>query len=272
MARAKELKELRGIYDMISLKNKKVLVTGAAGGIGRSTSCAFAEIGADVALMDIKSKEELLIKYANEISNLHGCKTLAVTGDVTDPDSVNKVISDVVKAFDTIDILHNNAGIAPFDDSSDISLETWNSIMAVNLTGIMLMGRTVANLIKSHKHKGSIVNTASIAGHIINDLGPTERTVIGYTTSKAAVRHVTKAMAMDYVNFGIRFNSVSPGYIISGMTEWDPKILEWCISKIPMKRLGSLDEVTGAVVFLASDLSLYATGTDIIVDGGYCVW
>lgn len=272
MARAKDLKELKGIYDMISLKNKKAIVTGAAGGIGRSTACAFAEVGADVALIDVKAKENILKKIAHEISDMHGCKTVVVTGDVTDPDSVNKAISDTVKSLDTIDILHNNAGIAPSDDTSDISLETWNDIIAVNLTGIMLVGRTVANLMKSHKHKGSIVNTASMAGHIINDLGPTERTVIGYTTSKAAVRHVTKAMAMDYVNFGIRFNSVSPGYIISGMTDWDPKILEWCTSKVPMKRLGSLDEVTGAVVFLASDLSTYATGTDIIVDGGYCVW
>ena len=183
------------------------------------------------------------------------------------------MFSTIIDNFGTIDIVHNNAGIALDGDNPDIPIEKWAKILDVNLTGILLVARAAANLMKAHGHGGSIVNTASISAHIINRGREGDRYSPGYTATKAAVMHLTKAMAMDYVGDGIRVNSISPGYILSGLhDEWDPAILEWFASTVPMKRLGSLDEVIGVTVFLASDLSTYATGMDVIVDGGYCVW
>ena len=272
MDRPKKINELKNIYDMISMKGKKALVTGGAGGIGRSTASAFAELGADVALMDLKDKEDILEQNARDIKALHGVRVITVTGDVTDPASIEKILSTTVGAFGTIDILHNNAGGGTPGSSIDVTLENWQKVLALNYTSILLVGRGAANIMKDHGHGGSIVNTSSISGHIINQSGKLESNP-GYTSTKAAVRHLTKAMAIDYATYGIRVNSISPGYILSGLHDgWEQSRKEYHANTVPMKRFGNLDEITGAVVFLASELSSYATGTDIIVDGGYTIW
>ena len=146
MAGAQTINQLRSVYDMISLKGKKALVTGASGGIGRSTASAFAELGADVALMDIKSKEDVLIQNARDIAARHGGKVITITGDVSDPVSVDNMFSTIIDNFGTIDIVHNNAGIALDGDNPDIPIEKWAKILDVNLTGILLVARAAANL------------------------------------------------------------------------------------------------------------------------------
>lgn len=268
--------ELRSVYDMLSLKGKAALVTGAAGGIGRSTAAGFAELGANVCLMDVPGKEKELQEHCEEISNRYDARTMYVLGDVSDPVSVDVFIKETADAFGTIDILHNNAGIGLAGDDSNLDMELWNKVVAVNQTGILLVGRACANLMIRDGHGGSIVNTASMSGLIVNRKPRGTRYGIVYPATKAAVEHMTKAMAMDYVEFGIRFNSVCYGYIISGLHKveagFPPEAFKDMCDTTPMNRTGRLDETIGCVMYLASDLSTFATGSTVVVDGGYCVW
>jgi sorbose reductase len=270
------IKELRSVYEMISLKGKVALVTGAGGGIGRSTAAGFAELGASVALMDIPQKEEELKRNCRDIEERYNAKAMYVVGDVSDPKSVDDFVGEVVKKFGTIDVVHNNAGIGIAGDDSDIDIDTWNRVVAVNQTGILLVGRACANIMKEHKHGGSIVNTASMSGLIVNRLPRGSRYGVVYPATKAAVIHMTKAMAMDYVEHDIRFNSVCYGYIVSGLHDVKAGFPEEAFDDMrettPMNRLGTLSDAVGCVMYLATDLSAFATGSTVVVDGGYCVW
>ena len=274
MYKALAIDELKSVYDMFSLKGKVALVTGAGGGIGRSTAKTFAEMGANVALMDIENKREVMEANAKYMSEKFGVKVIVVTGDVSDEASVKAFMKEIVDQLGTIDVVHNNAGIGGGGIGSDVTMEEWQRVVGINLTGVLLVGREAANIMKAHGHGGSIVITSSMSGHIINKGGRGARYAPGYPATKAAVRHMAKSMAMDYVPYGIRFNSISPGIIVSGMHDgWPEEILRDAEENlIPMERCGTLDEIVGVVAFLASDLASYCTGTDILVDGGYCVW
>lgn len=270
-----KIEQLASVYQMFSLKGKKAIVTGAAGGIGRSTACALAELGADVALMDIASKRDLLRHNADFIAGKYQVQTLALTGNVGDPESVDQFMGELRRAFGTIDIVHSNAGIAGGTQmGSDIEMDIWNRMIDINLTGMLLVGRAAANMMKADGHGGSVIFTASMSGSIVNkkaEIGA--RYAPGYTATKAAVKQLARSMAMDYVEQHIRFNTISPGIILSGLHDgWDHSIMDEAARMIPMRRFGSLNEIMGIVAFLASDLSSYITGTDILVDGGYTVW
>jgi len=268
--------ELRSVYDMLTLKGKAALVTGAGGGIGRSTAAGFAELGAKVCLMDVPEKEKELQQHCKEIKDRYNATTMYLLGDVSDPASVDAFVKETADAFGTINVLHNNAGIGLAGDDSDIDVKLWDKVIAVNQTGILLVGRACANLMIANGHGGSIVNTASMSGLIVNRKPRGTRYGIVYPATKAAVEHMTKAMAMDYVEYGIRFNSVCYGYIISGLHKveagFPPEAFNEMRDTTPMNRTGTLDETIGSVMFLASELSSFATGSTIVVDGGYCVW
>ncbi len=273
---AQTISELRSVYDMLSLKSKVALVTGAAGGIGRSTAAAFAELGAKVALMDVPQRADDLKRNVEEIKARYGQEAMYVTGDVSDEASVKSFIGETAKAFGTIDVVHNNAGIGLAGDDSNIPVEQWNRVVAINQTGILLVGRTAANLMIEHKHGGSIITTSSISGLIVNRLPRHSRYGVVYPATKAAVEHMTKAMAMDYVDFGIRFNSVCYGYIVSGLHDvksgFPVEAFAAMAEDTPMGRMGTLEEAVGCVAYLASDLSTFATGSTVVVDGGHTVW
>ncbi|MDR0492001.1 MAG: SDR family oxidoreductase [Oscillospiraceae bacterium] len=266
---AQSIRELRGVYDMLSLKGKAAVVTGAAGGIGRSTAAAMAELGARVALMDIPKQEDRLRQNVADIKERYGAEAMYVLGDVSVPESVQSFVNEVVKNFGTIDILHNNAGIGIKPDNAEISFEQWNKIVSVNLHGAMLTAQAVMRVMKEHKHGGSIVTTSSMSGLIVN-------TGIGYASTKAAVRHMTNAMAMELAPFGIRCNTVCYGFILSGMHEnmnQDSSKLndlyDMFGERTPLGFMGELSDAVGCVVFLASDLSRFATGSTIVIDGGF---
>ena len=266
---AHSIKELRSVYDLLSLKGKTALITGAAGGIGRSTAAAMAELGAKVALMDIPKLEDRLRQNVADIKERYGAEAMYVLGDVTIPESVQSFVNEVVKAFGTIDILHNNAGIGIKPDNAEISFEQWNKIVSVNLHGAMLTAQAVMRVMKEHKHGGSIVTTSSMSGLIVN-------TGIGYASTKAAVRHMTNAMAMELAPFGIRCNSVCYGFILSGMHENMNQdnsklneLYDMFAERTPIGFIGELSDAVGCVIFLASDMSRFATGSTVVVDGGY---
>jgi len=270
------ISELRSVYDMLSLKGKSALVTGAGGGIGRSTAAGFAELGAKVCLMDVPQKETELKQFCKEIGERYDAQTMYVLGDVSDPASVDAFVKEASGAFGTIDVVHNNAGIGLAGDDSNVDIELWNKVVAVNQTGILLVGRACANLMVEHGHGGSIVCTSSISGLIVNKKPMGSSYGVVYPATKAAVEHMTKAMAMDYVERGVRFNSVCYGYILSGLHKVEAgfpvEAFKDMCETTPMNRMGRLDETVGCVMYLASDLSSYATGSTVVVDGGYCVW
>lgn len=266
------VKEPTSVLARFTLKGKKAVVTGAAGGIGRATSMAFAELGADVAIVDIPDKLDASRKVADEIAGKYGVKTIALGTNVADGASVDKMVADVVAAFGTIDVVHSNAGVGAFDDGPDMDIEKWNRMLSVNLTGVRLVDVACANVMKAHKHGGSIINTASISGHIVNPPYGDAPVITCYPTCKAAVIHLTKALALSYAKYGIRVNSISPGYIWSGLHAGCTS--ERCAFEegtVPVGHYGCLDDVTGPVALLATDLGAYMYGTDIIFDGGLSI-
>lgn len=271
LRKAQGIMELDSVYDMLSLKGKVALITGGAGGIGRSTAAAMAELGASVMLTDLPQTEENLKLFTSQIRERYGANAQYVTGDLTDPQSIQSFVDKTVETFGTIDILHNNAGIGGRGDNADISLDTWNRVVAVNLTGPLLTAQAVVRVMKEHGHGGSIITTASMSGIIVNT-GP------GYAATKAGVRHLTDALAMQLAGDGIRCNSVCYGFILSGMHENmgipDDEAIEGLYRKFeettPMGIMGNLSDAVGCVVYLASDLSRFTTGTSIVCDGGYC--
>lgn len=268
-----EIKDLRSLKQEFDFSGKVALVTGAAGGVGRSTAAGFAELGTKVMLMDLPRQEERLQQYCEEIRARYGAEVDYVMGDVSSEESVMDFVRQTVERFGKIDILHNNAGISMGGGAKieDMPLEKWQRSVNINLTGIFIVGRAVANQMKKQGHGGVIVNTASMSGHIIN-------TEAAYCATKAAVIHLTSSMALEYMADGIRVNSVSYGGLLSGMHLTFCKTPEALAARYatldkntPIGRLGSLSEAVGPVMFLASDLASYMTGADLLVDGAYCV-
>jgi sorbose reductase len=161
-----------------------------------------------------------------------------------------------------------NAGIIALESLLDMSLEEFQRIQNTNVNGVFLTAQAAAKAMVAQHRAGTIITTASMSGHIIN----TPQQVGHYCTSKAAVIHLTKAMAVEFAPHNIRVNSVSPGYILTELVEpmseyhalWEPKV--------PLGRLGRPEELVGLYLYLASDASSYMTGSDIVIDGGYTCW
>jgi len=256
------------IMDKFTLKGKKAFVTGAGGGIGFSTAKAFAELGADVCITDIPMKEDVLKAHCEYIEKTFGHKAIYTLCDVSDQQQVWDAVNFAADQLGTIDVCHSNAGIIQPMDNADVDVEEFRKIININLVGIMLTSRACANIMKRDGHGGSIINTASMSGHIVN------RTAnkcygFGYSTTKAGVLHLTHAMALEYIKYGIRVNSVSPGVVLSGIHDPVPvNYLMTALEDIPAGHFGHLIDIAGAVAYLATDLAEFCVGTDLQVDGG----
>ncbi|GHU67086.1 3-oxoacyl-ACP reductase [Clostridia bacterium] len=246
------------------------MVTGAAGGIGRATSNALAQLGAEVALVDIPAKETELAALAEKIHDKWGVSCCYFTGDISSESSVENIFNQAYEKLGPVTILHNNAGIGIWPDDSSLPTESWQKMVDVNLTGSFFMARCCAVRMKEAGLKGSIITTASMSSHIIN-AGP------GYSATKAGVRHMSASFGIEFAKDNIRFNTVSYGYILSGMhkvaggEEELEELYQIFERNTPMGRMGSLEDVVGAVVYLASDLSAFQTASDILVDGGFSI-
>ncbi len=271
--KVESIAELQSMKSIFSLEGKVALVTGGSGGIGRSTAAGFAELGANVMLMDLPSQEEKLKQYCQEINERYGTEADYVLGDVSDEASVNAFVQKTVDRFGGIDVLHNNAGVSMGGTTKieTMPIEKWQREIDINLTGIFIVGRAVANVMKAQGRGGSIINTASMSGRVVN-------TEAAYCTSKAGIIHLTSCMAVEYIKDNIRVNSVSFGGVLSGLHETFCKTPEALAAryaildeKTPIGRLGTLSETVGPVMFLATDLSSYMTGADLLVDGAYAI-
>ncbi|MGA8254455.1 MAG: SDR family oxidoreductase [Mycobacterium sp.] len=250
------------VLDLFDLHGKRALVTGASSGIGKRVAMAYAEAGAHVALT--ARNAEALQTVADEIAAAGG-RAVSISCDVTQPEQVSRMLDEATAELGGIDIAVCNAGIITVTPMLDMSPEEFQSIQDTNVTGVFLTAQAAAKAMVGQGRGGVIINTASMSGHIIN----VPQQVGHYCASKAAVIHLTKAMAVELAPHKIRVNSVSPGYILTELVEpyseyhslWEPKI--------PLGRLGRPEELTGLYLYLASEASSYMTGSDIVIDGGY---
>lgn len=262
-------RESGSIKELFTLAGKKCLVTGAAGGIGRSTAKAFAELGGDVCLVDIPQKEENLKAICADIEAKFGVRAIYACGDVSDEASVLECVGYAGKEFGTIDVVHSNAGIILPGDGPNVPVEEFRKVLDINLVGMMLVSRACANIMIRDGHGGHIIHTASQSGHIVNAGWQDGDFGYAYHTSKGAALQMTRAMALNYIKYGIHVNSVSPGVVLSGIHDPVPAfLLKSSLDKIPQGRFGYLQEIASTVAFLATDLSSFCVGTDIIVNGG----
>jgi sorbose reductase len=250
------------VLDLFDLHGKRALVTGASSGIGKRVALAYVEAGAQVAIA--ARNFDALAKVAEEIAGAGG-KAVPITCDVTQPEQVTRMLDLMTAELGGIDIAVCNAGIVAVTPMLDMPPEEFQRIQDTNVTAVFLTAQAAARAMVRQGQGGVIINTASMSGHIIN----IPQQVSHYCTSKAAVIHLTKAMAVELAPHNIRVNSVSPGYIRTELVEplaeyhrlWEPKI--------PLGRMGRPDELTGLYLYLASAASSYMTGSDIVIDGGY---
>jgi sorbose reductase len=253
------------VASLFELHGKKALVTGASSGIGKQVALAYAQAGAAVAIA--ARHPAPLQELAAEIAD-GGGTAVPIVCDVTEPELVSTMVNRVDDELGGIDIAVCNAGIISLNNLLDMPLEDFQSIQNTNVNGVFLTAQAAAKAMVAGNRGGTIITTASMSGHIIN----TPQQVGHYCASKAAVIHLTKAMAMEFAPHNIRVNSVSPGYILTELVEplseyhalWEPKI--------PLGRLGRPEELVGIYLYLASDASSYMTGSDIVIDGGYTCW
>lgn len=253
---------------LFDLTDRIAIVTGGGQGIGREIARTLARAGAHVAIAELNSGTAE--DAAAEIRGL-GRRSIAVQTDVRDPQSVEAMVSRVIAEFDRIDILVNNAGIALNVPSETCTVEEWNRILGINLFGVIWCCTAVGRHMLERQY-GAIVNIASMSGSIVNKPQPQA----GYNVSKAGVIMLTKSLAAEWAMRGVRVNSVSPGYIGTellnrGLHEYPDWGKIW-LEMTPQGHLGKPSDVAHAVWYLASDAAAYATGTDLIIDGGYTLW
>lgn len=248
---------------LFSIKGKKGIITGASGGIGSTLAKELAARGAMLGLVDLSIEKS--VELANELSQQHGVKVVAYQCDVTNPESVNNMMNSFIADFGQLDFGINNAGIANIEKAIDIDYEDFKKVIDVNLNGVFLTAQAQAKAMVKQKVGGSIINMASMSAHVVN----IPQTIANYCASKAGVKHLTKALAVEWTEHNIRVNCVSPGYIATELVAEMKSYHAGWKSQIPMDRLGKPEDLVGLFIYLISDSSSYMTGSDLVIDGGY---
>jgi meso-butanediol dehydrogenase/(S,S)-butanediol dehydrogenase/diacetyl reductase len=238
------------------MTNKIAVVTGAARGIGLATTKLFLESGWRVAMIDRDEPE--LIKASRELSG-----TLPICYDVSIPKMVDEMVSKVLTEFTRIDALVNNAGVAFFKPLEQTDFECWRTIMDTNLDGVFLCTQAALPALK--ESRGAVVNIASISGLRASTLR------VAYGTSKAAVIHLTKQLAVELGDYGVRVNCVAPGPVKTKLAAalHSPEIIKAYYDGIPLNRSGTEQDIAETILFLCSEKASYVTGQMIAVDGGF---
>lgn len=247
----------KNVYQDIA--GKTVFVTGASGTMGSAFARLFARHGADVVIgaRRINALESLKAGIERD-----GGKARVVRLDMADLTSVSEAAASVEEG---IDILINNAGISPIVPALEMTPEIWAETFDTNLRGLFFMAQAAARRMRDNGRPGAIVNISSITG-----MRPLKG-IAAYATSKAAVSHLTKVLALEWARYGIRVNAISPGFFSTEMTEgyYDTAEGKARIARIPTRRLGAVDDLEATALLLASDAGRHITGIDLPVDGGH---
>ncbi len=260
------MSDAKNYAKVFKLDGKKAIVTGGSRGIGKALAEGLASFGADVAIV-VESTVERAEKVAAEIRAM-GRDAFVIKADVSNENDTQRIADECIERWGRIDILINNAGIIRPSPLEDGTLEDWRKTMAVNLDGVFLMCRAVGRQMIKQK-AGNIINIGSMSGRIVN--WPFRHTA--YNVSKAGVHMLTKGLAVEWAEHNIRVNAIAPGYIRTELSEAvmreHPDVVKnhWERDTI-QGRVGTVDELVGATVYLASDSSSFTTGEIITVDGG----
>ncbi len=257
------------VFRLFNLSGKVAIVTGGGRGLGQAMAEALAQAGAAVAVFDVNLEDANASAAAISAS---GGEALALQVDVTDSQQVQSGIQRVAENFGGVDILVNNAGVtsrAPFEDLEE---SDWERVLRVNLGGIYQCSRWVAKRLIAEKKAGSIINIASISGFVGNRGGLNSH----YCATKGGVIALTRSLAVEWAPYQIRVNAIAPGYFVTPMTDRLKRInrafYDELVSRVPLGRFGEGPDLAGAVIYLASQASVFVTGHVLVIDGGYTAW
>jgi NAD(P)-dependent dehydrogenase (short-subunit alcohol dehydrogenase family) len=249
----------------IKLKGRRVLITGASSGLGAHFARLAARCGAAVVIG--ARRVARLEALAAELLALGAADVTVLEFDVTSPESVVNGFDTIAATGGPLDVVVNNAGMSGEGLAIDLPIERFDEVMAINLRGVWLVATEAARRWRDTERGGAVVNIASIQG---------ERVATGiaaYSASKAAVVHMTRGLALEWARYGIRVNAIEPGYVRTEMTDtlWETDHGKAMIKRIPMRRLGTPEELDGALLLLATDAGSWITGAALAVDGGHLV-
>lgn len=249
----------------MNLKGKVAIVTGARRGMGRTHALILAKAGARVVVSDISLED--CQEVVKEIEKAGG-EGLAIKCDISQKAEVDEMVRKTVDEFGKVDILVNNAGICQFKPFLDLTEEEWDRTIDINLKGYFLCTQSASREMAKQK-SGVIINIASVA---MGQVGVGFPAIAHYCASKGGIVAMTEALASELAPYNIRVNAIAPGMIDTPMVEQskaDPQMLEASLAKVPLRRMGKPEEVSNAVLFLASPESSYMTGSTVVVDGGW---
>ena len=256
------------LSSMFDLTGKVAIVTGASQGLGVSYARGLAKAGCDLVIT--ARTAEKLQKVAAELRQ-YGHRVLPVRMDVTVPAEVENAVAQTVKELGHIDILVNNAGIASVREAESMSQKDWSSVMDTNVSGVFYCAQSVGKVMLGQKH-GKIINIASMYAFVGSSYVPQ----VSYATSKAAILGLTKELAVEWGPKGLQVLALAPGFFLSDQTIWafqnNKELGEKLLAKVPMGRMGKLEELEGTIVYLASTASDYLHGQALILDGGFLSW
>lgn len=252
----------------MGLEGKSAIITGAATGIGLGIATTFARQGAAVAIDYIRGQEDVANQAVNELKS-HGGQAMAIEANISDPQQVQGLIDQTVKAFGKLDIFVNNAGIETKMPFVDTPLEVWERTLAVNLTGPFLCSQAAARQMIKQGNGGRIINISSVH----EDLPmPTNAP---YCATKGGLRMLMRTLCLELAPHRITVNNIGPGAIDTPMDaplKAHPQEMEELLSHIPLHRMGQPEEIGACAAFIASDDAAYVTGSTYFVDGGMLRW
>jgi gluconate 5-dehydrogenase len=262
---------LQHLEQLFGLRGKVALVTGASSGLGIAFARGLAMAGADVAI--VARRLERLHQVARDLEAL-GVRAQAIAADLRAEAQIDAALQQVQETLGAVDILVNNAGVAPVSRAERHSLEKWQQALDINLTAVFLCCQKVGQQMITRRQGGRIINISSVLGEGANAVHKT----VGYAATKGAVTNLTRQLAVEWAPYGITVNALAPSWFPTEMIT-DPRLGRVHDEQrtrmelfTPMGRLGQVEELLGAIIFLASPAASYVTGEILHVDGGWRAW
>ena len=247
------------------LQGKNAIVTGSTKGIGKAIANALAGAGANVVI--VSRHQDDCDRVACELAEKYGVRSLAHAADLTRKAEIDSLVEAAVEEFGRIDILVNNAGSAVTKKAEDLTEDEFDRVLNLDLRAVFFCAQAVGKVMIGQENQGGvIINIASALGMIA------DKRVLPYCVAKGGVLQMTRALALEWARYNIRVNAICPGYVKTEINEKelsDEKIAQTLLRRFAIRRFAQAEEITGAVIFLASDESSYMTGQPIVIDGGW---